>query len=304
MFIRQLKYLVTLAETAHFSRAAEICHVSQPALSTAIRNLEKELDLNLVRRGRNYEGLTTEGERVVGWAQQLLSSYDAMRQETVSAHNNLSGMLRIGAIPTTMPVVPFLTAPFQDAYREIRLAVLSLSADEIVRRLDNCDLDIGLTFLDEAALAGFRIFPLYVERYVLAARDPAILRNRTSLSWNEVAELPLCLLTANMQSRRMIDAAFRTAGAVPRIRVETDSIFALYAQLRCSDLCAVVPHSLLSLIELRDETSVVPITPLLSRRIGFVARRQQPQPPLTETLLEMALQMSLQERFDRLIGRP
>jgi hypothetical protein len=69
-------------------------------------------------------------------------------------------------------------------------------------------------------------------------------------------------------------------------------------------LCAVVPHSLLSLTELRDEIAVVPITPLLSREIGFVARRQQPQPPLTETMLEMALQVSLQAQFDSLIGTP
>ena len=109
MFLRQLKYLVTLADIGHFSRAAEACHVSQPALSNAIRNLEKELDLSLVRRGRNYEGSTAEGERGVGWAQQMLSSYAAMRQETVDAHKNPSGTLRIRAIPTTMPVVPLLT---------------------------------------------------------------------------------------------------------------------------------------------------------------------------------------------------
>lgn len=302
MFIRQLKYLVSLAELGHFSRAAEACHVSQPALSTAIRNLEKELELNLVRRGRNYEGLTAEGERVVGWAQHLLSSYEAMRQETVNAHKNLSGTLRIGAIPTTMPVVPFLTAPCQEAYSEIKVTVLSLSSDEIVRRLDNCDLDIGLTFLDEKSLAGFQTHPLFVERYVLVARDKAVFQGRQSLSWNEVAELPLCLLTTNMQSRRMIDAAFRSAGATPRIRVETDSIFALYAQLRCSDLCAVVPHSVLSLVELRQEISVVPIMPSLSREIGLVVRRQTPYPPVTAAALEMALKVPLQARFDSLIS--
>jgi DNA-binding transcriptional LysR family regulator len=302
MFIRQLKYLVTLAEIGHFSRAAELCHVSQPALSTAIRNLEKELELSLVRRGRNYEGLTAEGERVVGWAQQLLSSYDAMRQETVSAHKNLSGTLRIGAIPTAMPIVPFLTAPCQEAYSEIKLTVLSLPSDEIVRRLDNFDLDIGLTFLHERSLAGFQMFPLFRERYVLVTHDPAILRGRQSLSWSEVAEMPLCSLTANMQSRQIIDAAFRNAGAMPRIRVETDSIFALYAQLRCSALCAVVPHSLLSMVELRQQVSAVPITPGLSREIGFVIRKQDPYPPLTAAALEMALKVPLQAQFDSLIA--
>lgn len=302
MFIRQLQYLVTLAEVGHFSRAAEACHVSQPALSTAIRNLEKELGLNLVRRGRNYEGLTLEGQRVVGWAQHLLASYQAMRQEAADLHNNLSGALRIGAIPTTMPVLPLLTAPCLQAHAGIRATVLSLASDEIIRRLDNYDLDLGVTFLDDKALAGFQVHPLYVERYVLVARDAAVLGGRAALSWSEAAALPLCLLTANMQSRRIVDAAFRQAGATPHVRVETDSIFALYAQLRCSDLCAVLPHSVLSLVELRQEMSVAALTPQLSREIGLVVRREAALAPVTAAALALALQVPLQQRFDSLIS--
>jgi DNA-binding transcriptional LysR family regulator len=280
MFIRQLEYLVALAELGHFSRAAEACHVSQPALSSAIAKLEQELDLKLVRRGRNYEGLTDEGRRVIGWAQHMLSSYEAMRQEAVDANRTLSGSLRIGAIPTAMPVVPFLTAGCQERYSGIKLTILSLSSDEIVRRLDNCDLDLGLTFLEGNALAG----------------------GRQSLSWSEAAELDLCLLTANMQSRQIIDAAFRSVAAKPRIKVETDSIFALYAQVRFSNVCAIVPHSVLSLIELRQELAIIPILPQLSRQIGLVLRNQDPLPAVTAAVLNMALQVPLQARFDSLIS--
>ncbi|MES2262493.1 MAG: LysR family transcriptional regulator [Pseudomonadota bacterium] len=302
MFIRQLEYLVTLAELGHFSRAADACHVSQPALSSAIVKLERELDLKLVRRGRNYEGLTEEGMRVVGWAQHMLAGYEAMRQEAVNANKSLSGTLRIGAIPTAMPVVPYLTASCQDSYSAIKLTILSLPSDEIVRRLDNCDLDLGLTFLDDKVLAGFQVHPLFHERYVLVARDAAMFGGRASLSWGQAAELDLCLLTANMQSRQIIDAAFRSAAVKPRIKVETDSIFALYAQVRFSNVCAVVPHSVLSLIELRQELAIVPILPQLSREIGLVLRNQDPLPAVTAAVLNMALQVPLQARFDSLIS--
>lgn len=302
MFIRQLEYLVALAEVGHFSRAAESCHVSQPALSSAIAKLELELDLKLVRRGRNYEGLTDEGRRVVGWAQHMLSSYEAMRQEAVDANRTLSGTLRIGAIPTAMPVAPFLTAGCHERYGGIKLTILSLPSDEIVRRLDNCDLDLGLTFLDGNVLAGFQIHPLFHERYVLVARDAAVFGGRAALSWSQAAELDLCLLTANMQSRQIIDAAFRSVAAKPRIKVETDSIFALYAQVRFSNLCAVVPHSVLSLIELRQELAIVPLLPQLSRQIGLVLRDQDPLPAVTSAVLNMALQVPLQARFDSLIS--
>jgi DNA-binding transcriptional LysR family regulator len=302
MFIRQLKYLVTLAEIGHFSRAAEACHVSQPALSSAIRKLETELDLHLVRRGRKYEGMTEAGMRVVGWAQHLLSSYEAMRQETDKAHARLSGTLRIGAIPTAMPVVPYLTAPCQQAYSGINITLLSLPSDEIIRRLDSYDLDLGLTFLDDRALGGFQLHSLFEERYVMVARDAALLGGRTTLTWSEAAALPLCLLTANMQSRQVIDAAFRSAGARPSVKLETDSIFALYAQIRFSDLCAIIPHSVLSLVELRQELTIVPITPEISRDIGLVLRRQDPPSPITAAVLAMMLKTPLQARFDSLIN--
>ena len=302
MFIRQLEYLVTLAKVGHFSRAAEACHVSQPALSSAIGKLEKELGLNLVLRGRNYEGLTGDGQRVVGWAQHLLSSYGALRQAAAHARGAIAGSLRIGAIPTAMPVVPFLTAGCLEAHSAIELTVLSLSSDQIAARLDSCDLDIGVTFMDDKVLAGFEVHPLFSERYVLVARDAAPFGGKKSLTWEEVAALPLCLLTANMQSRQIVDAAFRSAGVKPWVRVETDSIFALYAQIRFSNLCAVVPHSVLSLIELRQELCVAHITPELSRAIGLVLRRQDPHPPITAVMLEMALQVPLQQRFDSLIS--
>jgi DNA-binding transcriptional LysR family regulator len=188
------------------------------------------------------------------------------------------------------------------AHPAIGLTVLSQPADEIVRRLDLCYFDMGLSFLDERVLAGFEVHPLYCERYVLVARDASLFKGQAALDWAEAAELPLCLLTPNMQTRQIVDAAFRQAGARPHIAVETDSIFALYAQVRFSDVCAVVPHSLLSLIELRQELAVVALTPQLSREIGLVLRRQDPQPPVTAAVLALALGVPLQARFDGLIS--
>jgi DNA-binding transcriptional LysR family regulator len=82
--------------------------------------------------------------------------------------------------------------------------VRSLSNEEIIRRLDDFELDIGLTYLEDQKLERFRVLPLYRERYVLLARDAASLNNRESISWRDAAALPLCLLTRNMQNRRIM----------------------------------------------------------------------------------------------------
>src|ERR1700732_3836763 len=143
MFIRQLEYLVTLAREKHCARAAEACHVSQPALSSAIRGLEKELGIMIVQRGRRYMGLTAEGERGFAWGQPTLALLSHMREDASTAKSTMTGTLRVGAIPTTMTVAAFLTGPCFAAYPNIRYTLSSLTADAIVNQLDHFELDIG-----------------------------------------------------------------------------------------------------------------------------------------------------------------
>ncbi len=298
MFIRQLDYLVTLARERHFARAAEACGVSQPALSAAIRHLEEELGVVLVERGQKFVGLTEDGERILGWARQALAAWDGLKQEASASRTRLSGALRMGAIPTTMPIVSLLTGPYWRAYPDIRQLVQSLSNEEILRRIDNFEVDIGFTYLEDQKLDRFRVLPLYRERYVLLARDAATLSYCKSMTWREAADLPLCLLTRNMQNRRIIDAAFRRAGAHPSVVVETDSVFALYSNVRCSEIYSIMPHSLLALFEMREELTAIPLTPQLTRGIGLVALDSDPVSPIVSAVWSISTRLDLDARFD------
>jgi hypothetical protein len=84
--------------------------------------------------------------------------------------------------------------------------------------------------------------------------------------------------------------------------LETDSVFALYAHVRCSGLCSVVPHSLLNLFEMRQEVAAIPLVPELSRTIGLIARRQEQPLPVAEAAWAIAARLDLQARFDALIN--
>ena len=296
MFIRQLEYLVTLAREKHFAKAAEACHVSQPALSSAIRSFEKELGIMIVQRGRRYVGLTQEGERVLVWAQQTLASMTRMREDAAVARADMSGTLRIGAIPTTMTVAAFLTAPCRATYPHIRYTVSSMSAEGIVAQLDQFELDLGLTYLDDKVVEGFETLQLFEERYVLMAAHDVPLES--SLTWEQAARLPLCLLTPKMRNRQIIDAAFRLAGVQPDIILESDSLFALYGQVSDAGLYTIVPHSLLHFFDLTNRVQVRPLTPQHQRRIGLIARNQPSLAPLTNAMWEIARTLNLQQHFD------
>lgn len=302
MFIRQMEYLVALAREKHFARAAEVCCVSQPALSAGIRHLEEELGVSVVQRGQRYVGLTPEGERILEWAKQTLAAWEGLRQEASSARTDLKGTLRLGAIPTTIPVVPFLTGPYRAAFPGLHQLVTSESSEDIIRRLDDFDLDLGLTYLEDQRLEGFRICPLYRERYVLLAKSAESVNGCTEMTWAEAAKLPLCLLTGNMQNRRIISAAFRRAKVLPNVVIETDSMFALYSHVLCAEVFTIIPHSMLPLLDMRHELTAVSLTPELNRAIGLIALETDPLPPIVAAAWSVTESLDLAALFETLIS--
>lgn len=301
MLIRQLTYLVALAKEHHFGRAAQACNVSQPALSGAIRSIEKELGITIVQRGRRFEGFTPDGERVLAWARRALAECEGLKQEASQTIARPSGTLRIGAIPTTLPVIPLITEGCLQQFDGMHHQVFTLTAAEILRRLADFELDIGVSYLHDQRLKDFETLPLFRERYVLVGRDATMFDGRTSVTWSDVAGLPLCMLSGNMQSRRGIDAAFDAAGLHVVPRLETDSMMALYAHVRCAGLYGVLPHSVLCLLEMRQELTAIPIVPELRREIGLIVLRREPQPPLVAAALALFRKLDLQPRMDALL---
>lgn len=301
MLIRQLNYLVALAKEQHFGRAAQACNVSQPALSGALRSIERELGMTIVQRGQRFEGFTPDGERVLAWARRALAECEGLRQEARATLGDPAGTLRIGAIPTTLPIVPLLTEGCLHEFPRMLQEVHTLTASEILRRISNFELDIGLSYLHDERLKDFDTVPLFRERYVLVARDHTMFEGRATVSWADVAQLPLCLLTGNMQSRRGIDAAFDAAGLEVVPKVETDSMMALYAYVRCAGLYSVLPHSVLCLLEMRQELTAIPLVPELTREIGLILLNREPRPALLAAAMSSFQRVDLQTRMDALL---
>jgi DNA-binding transcriptional LysR family regulator len=243
MLLRQLEYLVALARERHFARAAATCHVSQPSLSAAIRRLEHELGVPIVRRGRRYEGLTPEGEVVLAWAHRILAERDALRQELSALRDGLTGTLRLGIVPTAVPVTSLLTGPFCDRHPHARVAMESLSSADIRRGLAEFELDAAMTYLDDEELRQVRRFPLYEERYVLLTPVGGPLGDAVTASWSQAAALPLCLLGPRMRNRRIIDDCFAADGAAPVPAIESDSVAGLYAHLPGGRWSSVISHA-------------------------------------------------------------
>ncbi len=300
MIIRHLQYLTALARERHFARAAAACNVTQSTLSAGIKQLEESLGVLIVERGQRFLGLTEEGERVLAWAQRVLIDYAGLQQELSEMREGMVGQLRIGAIPVTLPIVSLLTAPFAGRHSRTDIVVTSLTSIEIQRRLDDFRLDVGVTYLDNEPLARVRAQPLYRERYVLVTRADAVPRGCDSIGWAEAAGLPMCLLTPDMQNRRILDMHFHEAGAVVRATVETNSLVTLWSHLRFGGLSTVVPQTFLLLLGERDGLVAMPLTePDATHTIGLVASDRDPLPPVARALLDLARELDLGRAIER-----
>ncbi|MFG2916182.1 LysR family transcriptional regulator [Kitasatospora sp. NPDC048298] len=290
MLFRQLEYLVALSRERHFARAAQACHVSQPALSEALRKLEDELGVLLVRRGRAYEGLTPEGERIVLRAQRILADRDALRDEVDALRTGLSGRLRIGSVPTASGAVSLLTGPFCTAHP---LAAVELStdlrSDELLRLVRNFEIDAGVTYLPGPGHEDLRALPLYEERYVLLTGAADELAQHPRVTWAQAARLPLCLLHPGMQGRRVLDEVFAGLGLEPTPRVETDSVASLFAHVRTGHWASVVPYAWLHVFGVPHGMRAVPLAePAHSAPIGLVIAAREPGSVMARALLEVA----------------
>jgi len=306
VFLRQFEYLTALARERHFGRAATACHVSQPALSAAIRKLEKELGLTLVQRGQRYDHLTPQGRALLRWAQRAQASVDGLEAEAARLRQDLSGRLRLGAIPTALPMVARIAGPLLRRHPETRLEVRSLSSIEIGRQLDSYEIDAGVTYLDNEPLGAVASTPVYRERYVFLSADE--IHDGETIEWRQLADVPLCLLTPDMQNRRIVNDALRTAGVEPTTRVETNSISALLSFARAGWSC-VTAHTWLTLHGLPEGIRVLPLTaPDVTHEIGLVTPQTNlPQPivrALVDELGSVDLDSSQDGATDQPVSRP
>lgn len=289
MLLRRLEYLAALAREGHFGRAAEACHVTQPALSAGIRKLEQELGVQVVKRGQRFEGFTPEGQQVLHWAQRMLAERDALDQTIASMRGGLTGTLRMGAIPTALTVASQLTTPMRERHPLTTFLLQSMSSREIVRRVNDFDIDVGMTYVDGEPLGKVRVVPLYRERYLFLTPADGPHGSAETVTWAEAARSPLCLLTGDMQNRRIIDGHLADTGVDSDVVVETDTVSAVYAHVASMGLCSVVPHAWLPTFGVPEGLRAIPLPkPRRTHQVGLVLAGHGPESLLARALVEAA----------------
>jgi len=292
--IDKLEFLLALARERHFGRAAEACGVTQPTLSAGLKQLEEQLGVLLVTRGSRFQGLTPEGERVLDWAKRIVGDVRTMRQEVRALkQGQLVGQLRLAAIPTALAMVSALTTPFREHHPEMRFTVRSCTSIEVLAALDNLEIDAGISYLDNEPIGRTRAIPLYREQYRLLIAADSPLGNRKQVSWAEVGRVPLCLLTPDMQNRRIINHLLREAGVEPEPTLESNSMIVLFSHVRTGRWASVMPAILAETLGLTGAVRAIPIVePAAVHTIGLIVPDREPMTPATAALVAEALRVA------------
>jgi DNA-binding transcriptional LysR family regulator len=288
--IDKLEFFIALAREEHFGRAAELSGVTQPTLSAAIKQLEDQLGVMLVKRGSRFQGLTPEGDQVLVWARRIVGDARTMHEEMRAARHGLSGRIRIAAIPTALAMMPKLTTPFREKHPGVTFSILSRTSVEILSLLGSFEIDAGITYLDNEPLGRVASVPLYSERYQLITAAGNQYSDRQSVSWAEISRLPLCLLTPDMQNRRIIDQHLAEAGGEVRPTLESNSMIVLFSHIRTGKWSSIMPLTLAETLGFSEPIRAIPIVgPDAGHSVGLVVAPREPNTPLVSALIDEAM---------------
>jgi DNA-binding transcriptional LysR family regulator len=289
VIVRKLEYLVALAKERHFARAASVCHVSQPTLSAGIQQLETELGVQIVRRGRKFQGFTEAGEMVLAWAQRATTDAARLKEKLTERQGSFTGTLRIGVLGSTIPLMKTFTLPFQQRYPKVNLRVMIQSAFDIQQAVEECSIDVGVTYLDKKSRFYGRSQVLYAEEYELLIRRGTRFSGQATVPWQVIRELPLCLLMPESRIFGAEESEILNEALTKTPHIVTSAIWMVMDHVRSGKWASVLPRPVRIMIADDNELEAIPLPKTGDPpSVGIVLPRTEPRSPQAEAFFEIA----------------
>ena len=290
--IDKLEMFLAVAKERHFGRAAASLGITQPTLSAGIKQLEEQLGVLLIFRGSRFGGLTPEGQTTLVWARRIVGDTRQLREEMRAKRHGLSGRLRIAVIPTALTWVAKISARFGAAHPNVAFTILSRTSAEILQMIDDLEIDAGISYLDNEPLGKVSTVPLYNERYMLVCEAGTALASKDRIAWADLDGHRLCLLSSDMQNRRIINRNLSAAGVTPQATVESSSTVVLVSHVLEGGWLTILPEDIARFLAEGKPLALVPLErPQTTHAVGLVAPWREPHTPVLEALLAEARRM-------------
>ncbi len=271
--MKQLEYLVTLAETEHFSKASERCCVTPSTLSAGIKDLESLFGVPLAERSKRHVHMTSIGKEIALRAHHLLRNAEEIMELASSNREPMTGELKLGAIPTIGPfLLPRVITALNNLYPNLRLFLEEDLTDRLLDRLQQGDIDVALLALPYDT-RNFETMLLFDDEFLFACNQKRALSNRQSISVDELRNQPLMLLEEGHCLRSHVLDACKFEQRQGRNKFEASSFFTL-VQMVASGIGVTLLPKLAIDANITDGTNIQ-LTPLEEpyfRQIGLAWR--------------------------------
>lgn len=289
--LKQIQYFVTLAQLRHFTETANRLGISQPALSSALRQIEWVLGGKLVNRSSATVTLTDMGAAILPHAERLLNiaqiTFDDMQR--IMLHGG-SGTLRIGMVPSVSNLLfPHISDRLSRQFPSLRIQYCDQTNDTLLAQLTSGQIDVGIGALDSTVPGSLEVYPLQEDPFVAVLRGDDPLADAHHLTWRQLLHRDLALF-ATGNTRRMVQALLESHQLSLSLRYQVDFIETLYGLVRANLAVAILPR--LYTRHLHDDSlRVVGLQqPLLTRKIALMRSLKSPAPALSEECFQFLLQ--------------
>jgi len=285
--LKQLEYLVALAETQHFGRAAELCNVTNSTLSAGIRDLEAVLGLALAERTKRTVLMTQLGKDIAGRAQQVLRDAEDIMDLAAAQREPMTGDVKLGVIPTIGPFLMPLVLPRLSAlYPDLRVYLREEQTAVLLTRLRAGDIDLALIALPfETGNLATRI--VFEDDFQFACHASHPMAGRRTVTDTDLADQPLLLLEEGHCLRGHALSACRLHEGHIRQQFEATSMHTLVQMVMAGLGVTLLPQLAINgNITAGTDIRLIPLVPAASRQIGLVWRPSSPRADAFEMLAE------------------
>jgi len=284
--LKQLKAFVAVAQARSFAEASELVHLSQPALSIAVKNLEESVGGRLLARSTRTLALTPEGEEFLPVAQRLLSDWAGAFDDLNSRFSLQRGRLALAAMPSFASTeLPEVLSSFRESYPAINVTIHDIIAEDVVSTVRSGRVELGVSF-DPGETEDLIFEPLFTDKFVAALPNAHPLLKQDCIEWNSLKEDAFIALQRPSSIRELVDTSLAERGIFLSIEFEANQLITIGRMVASGLGVSAVP----SLIESQMQALGVECRPLLepglSRRVGVVTRRRYPLSRQAEALLE------------------
>jgi DNA-binding transcriptional LysR family regulator len=286
MELRQLEYLLAVAEEANFTRAAERVHVAQPAVSAQIQRLERELGQPLLDRTRRTVRLTAAGEAALPYAKAALAAVADLRVAVDELTQLVRGTVTIGTVTSHSVDIPSLLADFHAEHPQVEITLSTDSSDALIDKVRTGALDAAIVSVgpDEQP-EGLAVEVVTDEAIQAVVSLTDELASRKTVRLSALADRQLIALPIGAGIRHQFDAACAHAGITPQIAFEASTPLALADLAERGLGVAIVPASV---PRDRDGLHALAIVPELRGRLVLAWRSGGPMSPAARVLVEKA----------------